>query len=731
MGRAEALLGTSLESRYRLDAVVTESPDLFVFSGEDTQGTPNGSSLPIVIRMPRAPRGMSIQEIDEAYAKFATEATQLAAISRASPHVERLLASGEVETPDRERLAFCVFERTEGSSLAESSRDRGAMPLPAAVKLLVPIASALATAHAQGVFHGDVRPENIVVVRGLDAERPALKLLRFTLATRLATGARAFSPQYGAPEHFKKSFGESSLGPPADVYGLALCLIELVTGQPALTGTSTTELYKQTTDITRRPTLRARGAEVSEAIDLVVARALAVNPKLRWPTAKDFWAALTALTGLGALTEPTAIPITPLPLPIATPAPASEPLPDEAPSARSSRLSITTEPTPAIPPPPGSQPNVVAPPPPPTRVPMSLAPSSTPAPSSSKPKRLANDAARSHEPAVLRRLDEGAVESHPPRGSLRDPRARAIAIAAASLATLAIGATLIASVFRRSTPAEPAAPSSAVATASATPAPPSASSSSAAPVASAAAPPGMVLVPAGTFTMGKDTEGKGDRPAHRVKITHAYYIDRLEVSVEAYAACIDAGACTARIVHLKKNASGLWGCNVEKDRTSHPANCIDRKQAAAYCAFVKKRLPTEAEWEYAARGDDERDFPWGNTAPASCAFAVVSGMTGGCGDRKGTSAAGTTTEGKSPFGALDMGGNVWEWVADDYAPYPADEVTDPMVTLTATEDSAPRGVLRGGSWDYGPQAAKTTYRLPFVTEAGNASIGVRCALSLP
>jgi formylglycine-generating enzyme required for sulfatase activity len=232
----------------------------------------------------------------------------------------------------------------------------------------------------------------------------------------------------------------------------------------------------------------------------------------------------------------------------------------------------------------------------------------------------------------------------------------------------------------------------------------------------------MVKVPAGTFTMGNDKEGPGDRPAHKVTLK-SFFIDKTEVTADAYQQCVDAGACTARNVHPKKGfAAGVYGCNLEKDHGTYPANCVDHEQAEAYCTWAKKRLPSEAEWEYAARGTDEREYPWGNAAPTSCTQAMIGGIAGACGQRKGSFPVGSATEGASPFGLLDMAGNVFEWVADGYAPYPAEDQTDPLVPL-----GNKKGIIRGGSWDYSSPAAKTTFRTSWISEAGNASIGFRCA----
>jgi formylglycine-generating enzyme required for sulfatase activity len=237
-----------------------------------------------------------------------------------------------------------------------------------------------------------------------------------------------------------------------------------------------------------------------------------------------------------------------------------------------------------------------------------------------------------------------------------------------------------------------------------------------------AAPDDMIAIPAGTFTMGNDKEGPGDRPAHDVTLA-AFHIDKTEVSADAYKRCVEAGVCTERNVHPKKGfPAGIYGCNTEKDRGDHPANCVDRDQAEAYCTWAKKRLPSEAEWEYAARGTDGRDYPWGAGAPTSCTQAVLSGIGGTCGQRKGTMPVGSATEGASPFGVLDMAGNVFEWVADGYAPYEAADQEAPLVA-----PGGKKGVIRGGSWDYSVLAAKTSFRTSWVSEAGNASIGFRCA----
>lgn len=186
---------------------------------------------------------------------------------------------------------------------------------------------------------------------------------------------------------------------------------------------------------------------------------------------------------------------------------------------------------------------------------------------------------------------------------------------------------------------------------------------------------GMVYVPAGTFSMGCsegfDTdEVTGPCPAdelpHRQVTLDAYWIDRLEVGKGEYAACMDAGVCTTPNSWDSEDYEGAPG----KGRSvpgsvDFPVGSVSWSQAHAYCRWVGKRLPTEAEWEKAARGIDGRKYPWGNDAP-TCEHANYG--TGACphdaeGDRWLT-VRGRFPAGTSPFGALDMAGNVKEWTND-------------------------------------------------------------------
>ena len=216
----------------------------------------------------------------------------------------------------------------------------------------------------------------------------------------------------------------------------------------------------------------------------------------------------------------------------------------------------------------------------------------------------------------------------------------------------------------------------------------------------------MVRVPAGEFFMGCSVRNRncsGDAKPGRKVYLDAFEIDRTEVTVAAYAACVMAGPCSA--------PSDEWSYDWRRsDRDDHPIACVYWDQAKTYCESMGKRLPTEAEWEKAARGTDGRRYPWGDDK-TFCRNAVIGIF--GC-PFVDTMAVGSKPKGASPYGALDMAGNVWEWVADYYdADYYA---KSPRRNPTGPGRGS-HHVIRGGSW--GSENAQTSYR-------GRGRPGIRC-----
>jgi formylglycine-generating enzyme required for sulfatase activity len=236
--------------------------------------------------------------------------------------------------------------------------------------------------------------------------------------------------------------------------------------------------------------------------------------------------------------------------------------------------------------------------------------------------------------------------------------------------------------------------------------------------------PEMVQVPGGAFYRGCNDalDGACDRhEAPGAKLNLAPFdLDTTEVTVAAYTECVKAGRCSA-VANFSPTCN--WGV---PHRDRHPINCVTWDQAREYCEYVHKRLPTEAEWEKAARGTDGRVYPWGN-APASCDYAVM-GQTGvnGCGRGKGTWAVGSKPKGVSPYGALDMAGNVAEWVADWYdgAYYQSAPSKNP-----AGPSSGTMRLFRGGSYYDGTREIRVSHRERREPGLRNGAIGFRCARS--
>jgi len=242
-----------------------------------------------------------------------------------------------------------------------------------------------------------------------------------------------------------------------------------------------------------------------------------------------------------------------------------------------------------------------------------------------------------------------------------------------------------------------------------------------------------VSVPAGPFTMGADGGGEPDEhPAHRVTLG-AFSIDRLEVTNAAYQACVTARAC---------RPAKRYG--PEAERARQPVVGVSWDDAGRYCAWAGARLPTEAQWEKAARGTDARRFPWGDAPEPDAEHAVFGNQLRGAGEVGGRPA------GASPYGALDMAGNVWEWVADVYGPfeYAKGEVTDPTgptcpeaeadyrrlrlqgrqgFTGTNPIPESCERVLRGGAWNYPGPGLRSSNRVHHPPTFHIRYSGFRCA----
>jgi len=237
------------------------------------------------------------------------------------------------------------------------------------------------------------------------------------------------------------------------------------------------------------------------------------------------------------------------------------------------------------------------------------------------------------------------------------------------------------------------------------------------------APPGMVLIPAGEFPMGCVPDDPAceerEKPRRQVYLD-AFYIDRTEVTAAQYRACAKAGVCA-----VPTKYDSTWRT---KGHDNHPMNGVTWNDADTYCRWAKKRLPTEAEWEKAARGTDDRLYPWGNEAP-SCQRAVIrEGGQDGCG-KKGTWPVGSKPSGASPYGVLDMVGGVWEWLADYHDPqYYAHGPTQNPKGPTSGEYR----VFRGSCWGVERVAQhRVSQRNRGEPGRKNRQLGIRCAKTAP
>ena len=250
-----------------------------------------------------------------------------------------------------------------------------------------------------------------------------------------------------------------------------------------------------------------------------------------------------------------------------------------------------------------------------------------------------------------------------------------------------------------------------------------------------AAPPDMLLVPAGPFTMGADRGGEEDEhPAHVVALP-AFYLDRTEVTQAAYQACVVAGVCRKPDPFVLMKGLGHF------DGPNKPVTAVSWSEASAYCTWMKKRLPHEAEMEKAMRGTDARRYPWGNNPPTPELTVYAASWPEEVGSRP---------LGKGPYGHDDLAGNVWEWTLDDYDPYAYRRATaDAGVPGTCEEITRAQNELRrdkkqgftgsnpipneceksirGGAYNYDAWGLRASNRVHHPAHFHLLMTGMRCA----
>lgn len=274
-------------------------------------------------------------------------------------------------------------------------------------------------------------------------------------------------------------------------------------------------------------------------------------------------------------------------------------------------------------------------------------------------------------------------------------------------------------------------------------------------------PEGMVFVAPGRFSMGTDERTPGlaaSQPAHEVRLTDGFCMDRTEVTVAAYERCVSGKSCTEAGTQASwprteapakawESSLVLHGkqCNgTASDRWNHPINCVTWTQASTYCQSLGRRLPTEAEWEYAARGSQGRAFPWGDASPKAellnacgqecsdwhssvgLASEILGPLYSAADGFAGTSPAGAFGLGSTPEGVFDLAGNVSEWTLNA----PHDYAALMSLPAGARPTLGESHMIRGGAYNSSAlEFVDPTFRFAMPNDVLSPAIGFRCVAS--
>ena len=563
---------------------------------------------------------------------------------------------------------WLAMELLNGEDLATAIKRRGAFEVNETAAILAQICHALGAAHQAGIVHRDLKPENVFLAESRRAQESyTVKVLDFGIAKVLEAARGSNTGAIGSPLWMAPEQTERNADISPATDVWALGLVAFT----MLTGRSFW-LSAEASEMALSAFLREL---VLDPIPTASERAAALGVDVALPAGFDEWFA-RALERDRDLRYPNAI---------------------EAYAAFCERLGIATQLS-------GTGP---------VKMPVTstindrLATARTlPHPDTPAPDAL--------EQAAHDGGDEGAHGAVPVEGP--SPRLLALGGIAAAV-VIAVGAI---AVLRGGAPG-----------------PPVIADDAAAAPGLPFCPKGMVRVPGAEVTIGTDDGPKEEQPAHPVKVS-AFCIDVTEVTVAEYKDCTDRKGCPgghaqAEWAGITKEDRATWSafCNESRaNRNDHPMNCVSFDDAAAFCRWAGKKLPTEEQWEYAARATDGRAYPWGHETPSprrvngcdeGCAKGVrrqsdtIARRLAGDDRYESTSPTGAFPEGVSAFGSFDMAGNVAEWVDAPYCNYGQN-----------TCGTAAR-VLRGGSWTSDLEAdLRSTARFKASPTARQPDVGFRC-----
>jgi serine/threonine-protein kinase len=593
---------------------------------------------------------------------------------------------------------YIAMEFLEGKPLRKVLKERGALPVAECAEILQQVARGLNAAHKLGIIHRDLKPDNIFLTQADEGEL-VVKILDFGVAklresaTHTLTGMVLGTPAYMSSEQ-ASGMRSDQLDARSDLYSLGIVVYEMLTGR--LPFHSDTPLgYLRKHMLEDPPPFRAVAPSlpVLPEVEAVVMKALTKDRNLRHTSALEF-----AREFARAVSAPGAVEALPTTKVVE---------PDIALRAREGHAEGLG--APAV----GAQ-GGHAVPSTPARAKPSVAVETPPGAVLTPSPRLPEPQAAKPSPAA----------SAPPT-ALRPPQFRAtpepsgrvgfVVIAGVALLIIAAGVWYF---------SQPSNERQAQKEASVNPAQPSATTEAIPPPppgfvpVGVNPPPGMVYILGETFMMGRvNAQDPEETPAHPVTVA-PFFLDKEPVTQAQYSAFLQKtkGESAPYMVGATRRVAPTGPAGPADAEAAWPATNVSEEDAQAYCgwAIAGGRLPSEAEWEFAARGTDGRLYPWGNDFSP----ALLNSAETGPGHPE---PVGSHADAASPFGVLDMAGNVWEWCSDDYKPYPGH-----TPTFAIPSDAK---VIRGGSFKSDREHATATARNLDHASTRSPVIGFRCAKS--